>query len=91
MSIDTAALDEFRQSLESLANQAPRNELPDAERLKRARNVFMARVSRRTAVDLDTCIHCGMCAEACHFYIATGDERYTPMELRTLLEESDGE
>ena len=78
MSIDTAALDGFRQSLESLANQAPRNELPDAERLKRARNVFMARVSRRTAVDLDTCIHCGMCAEACHFYIATGDERYTP-------------
>lgn len=78
MSIDPAALDGFRQSLESLAGQAPRKELPDAERLARARNVFMARVSRRTAVDLDTCIHCGMCAEACHFYIATGNERYTP-------------
>jgi len=78
MSIETAALDGFRKSLEVLADQAPREELSDTERLARARNVFMARVSRRTAVDLDTCIHCGMCAEACHFYIATGNERYTP-------------
>ena len=27
---------------------------------------------------LEICAHCGMCAEACHFYMATQDERYTP-------------
>ena len=78
MSIEAAALSDFRQSLDALADNAPRTDRPDADRMARASNTFMARVGRRTAVDLDTCIHCGMCAEACHFYIATGEERYTP-------------
>jgi len=31
------------------------------------------------ALRLESCIHCGMCADACHFYIATEDPRYTPV------------
>jgi Fe-S oxidoreductase len=50
----------------------------DDERMDRARHTFMARLDRRTAIDLDTCIHCGMCSEACHFFVATEDERFTP-------------
>ncbi len=26
-----------------------------------------------------SCVHCGLCAEACHFYVETGDPRYTPI------------
>ncbi len=26
-----------------------------------------------------SCVHCGMCADACHFYVQTGDPRYTPI------------
>ncbi len=28
---------------------------------------------------MESCIHCGMCADACHFYIATEDPKYTPI------------
>jgi len=77
MSVDQAAFAEFREALK--APPTPVDDgLSDAERLARARQTFFARVDRRAAVDLDTCIHCGMCAEACHFYMATEDERYTP-------------
>jgi Fe-S oxidoreductase len=27
---------------------------------------------------LDACVHCGNCAEACHFYEMTGDSKYVP-------------
>ena len=31
------------------------------------------------ALRVESCIHCGMCADACHFYIATEDAKYTPI------------
>lgn len=27
---------------------------------------------------LEACVHCGECAEACHFYLSTKDPKYTP-------------
>ncbi|MBD3647991.1 MAG: (Fe-S)-binding protein [Pseudomonadales bacterium] len=27
----------------------------------------------------ESCIHCGICADACHFFIATEDPKYTPI------------
>ena len=32
-----------------------------------------------SALRLEACVHCGMCADACHFYIATEDPKYTPV------------
>lgn len=78
MTIDQAAFGEFQQSLQQLAGDAPPDEMDDRERMTRARNAFMAKIDRGTAIDLDTCIHCGMCSEACHFFVATQDERFTP-------------
>ena len=26
-----------------------------------------------------SCVHCGLCAEACLFYTETGDPKYTPI------------
>ncbi len=27
---------------------------------------------------LEACVHCGLCADACHFYAASGDPKHTP-------------
>jgi Fe-S oxidoreductase len=32
-----------------------------------------------TAAFFSSCVHCGMCAEACLFYTETGDPKYTPV------------
>jgi Fe-S oxidoreductase len=74
-----AALSDFRAALVELGNNVSREQIPDAERVKRAKTTWRRRLDGRMAVDLETCIHCGMCAEACHFYEATGDEKYTPV------------
>jgi Fe-S oxidoreductase len=40
---------------------------------------FLADIGPASALALDSCIHCGRCAEACQFYVQTGDPRYTPI------------
>ncbi len=35
---------------------------------------------------MDACVHCGQCAEACHFYESTGDVRYSPVLKMELLQ-----
>jgi Fe-S oxidoreductase len=40
---------------------------------------FVKDFGRTAAVYLESCIHCGMCAEACHFHEVTGDPKYTPV------------
>ena len=47
---------------------------------------FLAQVSRDAAFQLEACVRCGQCAEACHFYLVTSDPRYTPVyKLRPML------
>ncbi|MGI9316092.1 MAG: (Fe-S)-binding protein [bacterium] len=36
-------------------------------------------VDWRVASYFSSCVHCGLCAEACQFYVETGDPRYTPI------------
>ena len=50
-----------------------------AERAAAAVRAFMRDMTRATAVYLESCIHCGHCAEACHFYVTSGDPQYTPI------------
>jgi Fe-S oxidoreductase len=46
---------------------------------------FAALTGAHVAAYLDSCVHCGQCAEACHFYEVTKDPRYTPAyKLRPL-------
>jgi Fe-S oxidoreductase/ActR/RegA family two-component response regulator len=40
---------------------------------------FKARLTRQQAASLAVCAHCGMCAESCHYYLATGDPKMTPV------------
>ena len=54
-------------------------EMPDAERLQIAMQNFIKDFSRPVATYMESCIHCGQCAQACHFYVSSGDPRYTPI------------
>ena len=46
--------------------------------VKAAANRFLAMTEEHVATYLDACLHCGNCAEACHFYEVSGDPRHTP-------------
>ncbi len=71
-------------ALQPLATHAParwdkQGERSDSERLASAMSGFMRDFGRTAAIHLESCIHCGHCAEACHFYVATREAKYTPI------------
>lgn len=39
---------------------------------------LLAQTDSDLAAYMEACVHCGECAEACHFYEATKDPKYTP-------------
>ncbi len=43
-----------------------------------ALTTLLDQVDADIASYLEACVHCGECAEACHFYLATKDPKYTP-------------
>lgn len=53
--------------------------LGDEARAALALRTFMAEVGVTTALHMESCVRCGLCAEACHFYVTTGDAKYTPI------------
>lgn len=79
MTATSVAIEQLQGDLGQLAEKAKPTEMPDTERVARAKHVFMKRMSIGLAMNLESCIHCGMCAEACHFYLATQDPRYAPV------------
>lgn len=54
-------------------------DVADAERVRTAMASFMRDMSRPVATYMESCIHCGQCASACHFHVSTGDPKYTPI------------
>ncbi len=50
-----------------------------AERVAGAMASFSRDIGAMSAFRLESCIHCGMCADACHYFIATEDPQYTPI------------
>ena len=56
---------------------------PDA---RRAAREFIAQTGRDTAFQLESCVHCGQCADACHFHLVSGDARHAPIyKLQPML------
>jgi Fe-S oxidoreductase len=51
----------------------------DIERGAAALQAFMRDMTRSAATYMESCIRCGHCAEACHFYVTSGDPQYTPI------------
>jgi Fe-S oxidoreductase len=54
-------------------------DLPDDQRVANAMRNFVKDFGRTAAIYMEACIHCGMCAEACHYYHVTEDPKYTPI------------
>lgn len=82
---ELAAFKKLAQGIAQLASAAPPVDLPAAERVTRAKHVFIQKIDAQVALDLESCLHCGMCAEACHFYEGTGQGRYAPIHKLKLL------
>jgi Fe-S oxidoreductase len=82
---ERAALDSLAQGLARLTSTAPKVDVPPDERVARAKRVFIQKTDAAVALDLESCLHCGMCAEACHFYEGTGNGRYAPIHKLKLL------
>ena len=51
----------------------------DEQRAAAAIAAFKRDMTRTTATYMESCIRCGHCAEACHFYVTSGDPQYTPI------------
>jgi Fe-S oxidoreductase len=61
------------------ANIAPAESRSAQECAAGAMSGFAKEIGALSAFRLESCIHCGICADACHFYIATEDPQYTPI------------
>jgi len=46
--------------------------------LKKILNVFRQKLRFNDAAYLNSCVHCGLCADSCHFYLASGDPQAMP-------------
>jgi len=57
----------------------PAAKTPDAERVELAMHGFVSDFGPTAALALESCVHCGRCAEACQFYVQTGEAKYTPI------------
>lgn len=53
--------------------------------VKHAYDTFIHETGGWVASQLEACTRCGMCAEACHFYQATGNPEYAPVWKVELL------
>lgn len=57
-----------------------------AATFERGVNAIREQVDSRVAAYLSSCVHCGLCAEACLFYTETHDPKYTPISKLGPLE-----
>jgi Fe-S oxidoreductase len=46
---------------------------------ERGYNALKEQIDAPVAAFFSSCVHCGMCADACLFYTETGDPKYTPI------------
>ena len=85
MAIDMNVFRGFAEQIRKLPQMARPTDCPDSERIVRAKGVFGAKLNRAKSMQLEACVHCGICAEACQFYIQTGDPELTPIRKLDLL------
>ncbi len=83
--IDMAVFKQFQEAIRHLGEMAQPEVLGDEERLARAKAVMHDKTDRALALDLESCVNCGYCSEACHFYQSTQDPKYTPTRKLDLL------
>ncbi|MEN8802983.1 MAG: (Fe-S)-binding protein, partial [Thiogranum sp.] len=85
MNIDMTVMQGFMEKVQQMGQMDVPSKLSDEERVDTARRVILEKMDAQLAVDLDACVHCGLCAEACHFYLSTKDPKYTPIRKLDLM------
>ena len=50
-----------------------------SEKVNKATRALLEQIDAPTMSFFTSCVHCGMCADACLFYTETGDPKYTPI------------
>jgi Fe-S oxidoreductase len=60
-------------------------EQSDEARVNAAMHSFVSEFGVTAALHMESCVRCGLCAQACHFYLATGDAKYTPIRKLELF------
>jgi Fe-S oxidoreductase len=83
--IDMNVFQQFREGIQQMGQMQPEVTLSDQERVDNAKKVFLKKIDHVLATDLESCIHCGHCATACHFAVSTNDPKYTPIRKLDLL------
>lgn len=83
--IDTDVFHGFLEAIRHLPEMAHPAPMTDDERVARAKGVMRTKTDRGLALDLEACVKCGYCSEACHFYQSTHDPKYTPTHKLELL------
>ena len=83
--IDMNVFKQFQEAIRHLGEMAQPEALSDAQRVSRAKAVMHQKIDRGLALDLEACVNCGYCSEACQFYQRTGDPKYTPTRKLDLL------
>lgn len=48
------------------------------EKREQALELLDSRLDARTITALNSCVHCGLCSESCHYYLSEKNERYIP-------------
>lgn len=66
-------------------NCAPTAALSDSD-IALAVKSFRSKIDHRLAAALNSCVHCGLCAETCHYYLATGNPEMQPAFKVKLLQ-----
>ena len=83
--IDYQVFRQFGEAVTQLGQTARKVELDDGERVRRAKAVMLSKIDRQMGVDLESCVKCGYCSEACHFYVQTQEPKYVPTRKLDLL------
>ncbi len=78
MAVNMEVFHQFLGQIAQLGARAKPARLSDQERVQQAKSVLREGLRAEQAGDLESCMHCGLCAEACHFRVGTDNPRYTP-------------
>ena len=59
--------------------------LEPARQKAQMRRAIKKNLSRKMLAMLNSCVHCGLCAESCHYYCSTGDSDVIPVKKFEVL------
>ncbi|MDJ0872424.1 MAG: 4Fe-4S dicluster domain-containing protein [Gammaproteobacteria bacterium] len=85
MPVDMNVAQAFMEQVQEMGKMEVPSKLSDQERVETAKQVIRDGINAQLAIDLEACVHCGLCAEACHFYLASKDPKHTPIRKLDLM------